>query len=59
MSMKARKEIIVTREEVAMIDSFLEICERHDIEYYDRLDFLEAIANEEREFYGIDIIIRG
>lgn len=57
--MKAIKEVTVTREEIEMIESFLEVCEKCDISSYDVLAFLEAIVSEDREFFGIDIIIKG
>lgn len=57
--MKAVKEIVVTREEVKMINNFLEACEKFEVEDYDRLVFLEAIADEDEEYCGIDIVIRG
>lgn len=56
--MKAIREIIVTREEIETIKSFFEVCEIHDIESGYSIDFLEAIANEDKEFYGIDIVIK-
>ena len=57
--MKAIKEVTVTREEIEMIESFFEVCEKYDLDSYDRFAFLEAIVNEDREFFGIDIIIKG
>lgn len=57
--MKAIKEVTVTREEIEMIESFFEVCKKYDIDSYDGVAFLEAIANEDREFYGIDIVIKG
>lgn len=57
--MKAVKEIVVTREEVKMINNFFEACEKLEVEDYDRLAFLETIADEDEEYYVIDIVIRG
>ena len=57
--MKAVREITVTREEIEMIKNFFEVCAVHDIEDDNRLDFLEAIACEDKEWYGIDIVIKG
>lgn len=57
--MKAVKEIVVTREEVEMINNFFEACEKLEVAGYDRLTFLEAITDEDKEYYGIDIVIRG
>ena len=57
--MKAVREITVTREEIEMIKNFFEVCAIHDIEDDNRLDFLEAIACEDKEWYGIDIVIKG
>ena len=57
--MKAVNEIIVTREEIEMIKEFFEVCEKHEVEDYDRLTLLEAIVNEDKEYCGIDIVIKG
>lgn len=58
--MKAIREIIVTREEVEMIKNFLEVCEKFDIyDYDDKFEFLMTIVEEEKEFWDIDIIIKG
>lgn len=57
--MKAIKEIIVTREEIDMINDFFEVCEKHDVEDDNMLDLLEAIANKDMEWQGIDIVIKG
>lgn len=57
--MKAIKEVTVTREEIEMIESFFEVCEKYDIDSYDGFAFLEAIVNEDREFFDIDIVIKG
>ena len=59
INMKAIKEVTVTREEIEMIESFFEVCEKYDLDFCDRFAFLEAIVNEDREFFGIDIIIKG
>lgn len=56
--MKAVREIVVTREEVEIIKNFFEACEVHDIGEDDMPDFLEAIADGNREWYGIDIVIK-
>lgn len=57
--MKARKEITVTRKEIEMIDDFFVACNSLEVEVCDMLNFLEAIVDEEEEYCGIDIIIRG
>lgn len=57
--MKAVREIIVTREEIDMINNFFEACEAHEIGDDNMLDFLEAIANKDTTWYGIDIVIKG
>lgn len=57
--MKAVREIIVTREEIDMINNFFEACEAHEIGDDNMLDFLEAIANKDTTWYGIDIMIKG
>lgn len=60
MSMKAIREIIVTREEIGMIKNFLEVCEKFDIyDYDDKFEFLMTIVEEEEDFRGIDIVIKG
>lgn len=56
--MKAVREIIVTREEIDMINDFFEACEAHEVEEDNMLDFLEAVANKDRTWYGIDIVIK-
>lgn len=58
MTMKTFKEVIVTREEIKMINDFLEACEKFDMAECDILAFLEAIADEDEEYCGIDIVIR-
>ena len=60
MSMKAVREIVVTREEAKVINNFLEVCEKFDIAESDILALLGIIADEEEtSFWGIDIVIRG
>lgn len=56
--MKAVNEIIVTREEIKIIKNFFEVCEKLEVEEYGRLDLLESIANEDKEYCGINIIIK-
>ena len=57
--MKTVKGIVVTREEVKMIDEFFEACEKFNMAECDMLNFLEAIVDEDEEYCGIDIVIKG
>lgn len=57
--MKARrKEITVTRKEIEMIEDFFEACDRLEVAEVNTLGFLEAIADEDEEYLGIDIVIK-
>ena len=56
--MKAVREIVVTREEVEIINNFFEACNMHEVEAEDMPDFLEAIADGNREWRGIDIVFK-
>ena len=56
--MKAVREIVITREEVEIINNFFEACNMHEVEAEDMPDFLEAIADGNREWRGIDIVFK-